>query len=90
MEVEERPISNPTVSRTHRITFGMNVLWLDCVDNYSRTDTWLELHVDNVEKAIGHLATKGVATQNELEEIPENMHWITDPAGNVYLVTDKE
>ncbi|MGY6741616.1 MAG: VOC family protein [Cecembia sp.] len=26
MEVEERPISHPTVSRTHRVKFGNNVL----------------------------------------------------------------
>lgn len=89
LEVEERPISNPTVSKTHKVKFGANTLWLDCVDNYSRTDTWLQLHVDNVVKAVEHLQAHGHPTCDELEEVPENMHWITDPAGNVFLITDK-
>lgn len=90
MEVEERPISHPTVSRTHRVKFGSNVLWLDCVDNYSRPETWLELNVGDVPKATAYLQNQGISTWDELEEIPENMHWITDPAGNVFLLSSKE
>lgn len=89
MEVEERPISHPTISRTHRMKFGTNVLWLDCVDNYSRSETWLELNVEDVTKATAYLQSKGTSTCDELEEIPENMHWISDPAGNVFLLKSK-
>lgn|SRR5690606_5238454 len=50
LEVEERPIENPTVSRTHRVKFGMNTVWLDCVDNYTHAETWLELRTPDVER----------------------------------------
>lgn len=33
LEVEEKPMDHPTVSRTHRVQFGHNVVWLDCVDS---------------------------------------------------------
>ena len=32
LAVEEKAITNPTVSRTHEVKFGANILWLDCVD----------------------------------------------------------
>ncbi|EON74844.1 hypothetical protein ADIS_4676 [Lunatimonas lonarensis] len=89
MEIEERPISHPTISRTHRMKFGTNVLWLDCVDNYSRSETWLELTVEDVPKATVFLQNQGISPCDELEEIPENMHWISDPAGNVFLLKSK-
>jgi predicted enzyme related to lactoylglutathione lyase len=55
LEVEEKPITNPTVSRTHRVKFGGNIVWLDCVDNYTHSETWLELNTDNVENATRYL-----------------------------------
>ncbi|MBW3470257.1 VOC family protein [Arthrospiribacter ruber] len=90
MEVEEKAISHLTVSRTHKVKFGSKVLWLDCVDNYSRPETWLELNVGDVPKAAAYLQRKGIRTCDELEQIPENMHWITDPAGNIFLLTSNE
>jgi predicted enzyme related to lactoylglutathione lyase len=90
LEVEEKPITNPTVSRTHQVKFGNNVMWLDCVDNYTHSETWLELNVDDVEKATDYLSSKGIGTCDELEELPENMHWITDPAGNVFIVKKRD
>jgi hypothetical protein len=92
LEVEEKAIANPTVSRTHRVKFGNNILWLDCVDNYAHSDMWLELNVENVENvenATNYLQTKGIETCDEIEQIPENMHWITDPAGTVFIVKTK-
>jgi hypothetical protein len=86
LEVEEKAISNPTVSRTHRVKFGNNIMWLDCVDNYTHSETWLELNVDNVEQATNYLRIKGTDTCDEIEQLPENMHWITDPAGTVFIV----
>lgn len=84
LEVREVPITNPTVSRTHEVKFGANILWLDCVDNYTHSETWLQLTVPDVEAATAYLQSKGVETCDELEEIPENMHWIQDPAGTVF------
>ena len=31
LEVEEKHIDNPTISRTHEVKFGNNIIWLDCV-----------------------------------------------------------
>lgn len=90
LEVEEKPITNPTVSRTHQVKFGNNVMWLDCVDNYTHSETWLELNVDNVEQATEYLKENGIDTCDEIEQLPENMHWITDPAGTVFIVKAKE
>ncbi|MBN7811197.1 hypothetical protein J0A68_09530 [Algoriphagus sp. H41] len=84
LEVREVPITNPTVSRTHEVKFGANILWLDCVDNYTHSETWLQLTVPDMEAATAYLQSKGVETCDELEEIPENMHWIQDPAGTVF------
>lgn len=89
LDVEERPISNPTVSRTHKVKFGPNTMWLDCVDNYAHSETWLELNVNDIEKATDYLHANGVATCDELEEIPENMHWITDPSGTVFIMKER-
>lgn len=88
-DVEEKPITNPTVSRTHQVKFGNNIMWLDCVDNYTHSETWLELNVENVEQATSYLKKNGVETCDEIEELPENMHWITDPAGTVFIVKTK-
>ncbi len=60
LEVEEKPIANATISRTHHVKFGSNVIWLDCVDNYTHSETWLQLTVPNVEEATNYLQTNGV------------------------------
>ncbi|WP_216657877.1 hypothetical protein [Sphingobacterium shayense] len=89
LEVEEKPIKNPTVSRTHEVKFGSNIIWLDCVDNYTHSETWLQLTVPDVEGATNYLRLNGVETCDEIEELPENMHWITDPAGTVFNLQTK-
>lgn len=90
LEVEEKPISNPTVSRTHQVTFGHNVMWLDCADNYTHSETWLELNVENVAQATDYFKSKGIDTCDELEQLPENMHWIADPAGAIFILRSRE
>ncbi len=89
LEVEEKPIDNPTVSRTCEVKFGNNIIWLDCVDNYTHSETWLQLTVPNIEEAASYLQTNGVETCDELEELPPNMHWIQDPAGTVFNVQER-
>ena len=86
LEVQEKPIDNPTVSRTHQVKFGHNILWLDCVDNYTHSETWLELNVPDVDQATSYLKRNDIDTCDELEQLPEDMHWITDPAGTVFIV----
>jgi predicted enzyme related to lactoylglutathione lyase len=90
LEVEEKPIDNPTVSRTHQVKFGNNIMWLDCVDNYTHSETWLELNVPEVDIATKYLNSRGVETCDELEQLPANMHWITDPAGTVFIVKKRD
>lgn len=89
-DVQEKPIDNPTISRTHQMKFGHNVLWLDCVDNYSHSEVWLQLTTPDVNTATHYLASRGVETCDELEELPENMHWILDPAGTVFNLQQTE
>ena len=86
LEVKEVEITNPTVSRTHSVQFGANVLWLDCVDNYTHSETWLQLRVPDVAQATAYLKSKGIETCDELEELPADMHWIMDPAGTVFNI----
>ena len=90
LEVEEKPIDNPTISRTHEVKFGNNVIWLDCVDNYTHSETWLQLTVPNVAEATSYLLLNGVETCDEIEELPKNMHWIQDPAGTVFNLQTTE
>lgn len=86
LSVTEKPIKNPTVSRTHQVKFGPNTLWLDCVDNYTHAETWLELKTNDIEQATAHLRSNGTEPCDELEEIPDHMHWIQDPAGTVFIL----
>ena len=86
LKVKEKPITNPTVSRTHEVKFGPNIVWLDCVDNYTHSEVWLELKTPDVESATSYLASKDIHPCDEIEEIPKDMHWIMDPAGTVFIL----
>ncbi|MBE8715536.1 VOC family protein [Sphingobacterium hungaricum] len=90
LEVAEKPISNPTVSRTHEVKFGNNIIWLDCVDNFTHSETWLQLTVPNIDEATDYLRSNAVETCDELEELPQNMHWIQDPAGTVFNLQERK
>jgi len=90
LPVQEVPVNNPTVSKTHKVVFGQNVIWLDCVDNYTHSETWLQLTVPDVGIATQYLESNGVQTCDELEELPENMHWIQDPAGTVFNLQGRD
>lgn len=90
LEVTEKPIQHPTISRTHEVKFGYNIIWLDCVDNYTHAETWLQLTVAHVEEATNYLQMRGVETCDELEELPANMHWIQDPAGTVFNLQERK
>jgi predicted enzyme related to lactoylglutathione lyase len=87
LDVTEKPIKHPTISRTHQVKFGNNIVWLDCVDNYTHSETWLELNTPDVDRSTAYLKSQGVDTCDELEEIPENTHWIMDPAGTVFILS---
>ncbi|MFI0351977.1 VOC family protein [Actinomadura sp. 9N407] len=90
--VEEEDVSYaPTVSRTHSVQFGPNTLWLDCVDNYSRPDLWLQLHTDDLDAAAATLAGVGIRPCDEVEplhHLESRTHWIKNPAGVVHLLAE--
>jgi len=86
LRVEENPIGHPTISKSYKVEFGPNILWLDCVDNYTHSETWLELRTDDVENAAEYLKSHGIEPCDEIEQIPEGMHWIMDPAGTVFIL----
>jgi predicted enzyme related to lactoylglutathione lyase len=86
LEVSEKPIDHPTISKTHLVKFGPNNVWLDQVDNYTHAETWMELKTTDVEQATDYLLSRGIRTCDEIEQIPASMHWITDPAGNVFIL----
>jgi hypothetical protein len=86
LDVTEKQIDHPTISRTHRVMFGPNNVWLDCVDNYTHAETWMELITRDVPVATDYLRSKGISTCDEIEKIPEGMHWIQDPAGTVFIL----
>ncbi|MFI0482929.1 hypothetical protein [Actinomadura sp. 9N215] len=64
---------------------------LDCVDNYSQPDLWLQLHTDDLDAATAKLAGAGIHPCDEIEP-PENLesriHWIRNPAGVVHLLAE--
>ena len=88
LTVTEVSIEHPTISRSHKAEFGPNILWLDCIDNYTHSEIWLEMRTDHVADAAEYLKKKGVETRDELEQIPEGKHWIMDPAGTVFILDE--
>ena len=82
---EQASTGAPTVSRTHKVSFGPNTLWLDCVDNYSEPDLWLELHTDDLDAAVGVMAAAGIRPCDEVEPLNEQgqrSHWISESRGD--------
>lgn len=78
--------NHPTVQSSHKVEFGKNFLWLDCVPHATHSETWLEIRTDSMDEAVLHLQKNGTQTCDELEKIPEGMHWIQDPAGTVFIL----
>lgn len=90
LEVEEKLMeAHPTISKTARVQFGQNVLWLDCLEQIERQEVYFQLDTNDLDMALQYLATNGIGTHDHLEQVPEGMHWIKDPAGNVLLLRQK-
>ncbi|TDC81747.1 hypothetical protein E1193_13955 [Micromonospora sp. KC606] len=91
-DVKEGDVSYaPTVWKTHSVQFGPSTLWLDCVDNYSQSDLWLQLHTDDLDAAASKLADIGIHPCDEvepLENLDSRTHWIKNPAGVVHLLAE--
>ncbi|PRD48672.1 VOC family protein [Sphingobacterium haloxyli] len=85
-DVQELPITHPTVLATHRLAFGQNILQLDCVKGLTDSRIWLEVCTEDVESATNYLRVNDVTIRDEEEDIDPSMHWIEDPAGNIFLL----
>lgn len=68
--------------------FGPNTLWIDCMENYSQTDVWLEIVTDNLKSA---LESGGFPLRNEVEPLPSGLNavWISNPAGVIHLLREE-
>jgi catechol 2,3-dioxygenase-like lactoylglutathione lyase family enzyme len=68
--------------------FGGLRLWVDDVPSFSRSDVWLQVRATDLPAAMEHLRHAGVPVRDELEPLGDFPgHWISDPAGNVLLVS---
>jgi catechol 2,3-dioxygenase-like lactoylglutathione lyase family enzyme len=94
MDVEEvDDTGSPVVAASHRVTFGAVTLWLDRVDGVARSDVWLELRTDDLDRATHHLAAAEIHPCDEVEPLDgdagRTSHWIRNPAGVVHLVAER-
>jgi hypothetical protein len=68
--------------------FGGMRLWVDDVPSYSRSEVWLQVRTADLAAAMEHLRHADVPVRDELEPLGDFPgHWISDPAGNVLLVS---
>ena len=76
------------VSSGAKVAFGGVTLWLDRVPHQSQTDLWLEVRAPDVAAARRHLESAGVATCDEVEQLPDDFDgfWIAAPSGTIHLV----
>ncbi|MDA3615970.1 SRPBCC family protein [Polluticaenibacter yanchengensis] len=88
LDVTEISIEHPTVLKTHKVLFGHSVLWLDCIKGIEESALWLEIVTNNIDNATSYLLSNNINTHDYLEAIPENMHWIKDPAGTVMILKE--
>ncbi|WP_230504288.1 hypothetical protein [Sutcliffiella rhizosphaerae] len=79
------------VSESHAFQFGGVTLWLDCMDNYSQQDVWLEIETDNVKTAAEYLKENNIDRRDEVE-VHENSkgYWISDPSGTILRVNPRK
>lgn len=88
-DVEEVPITHSAVLATHRLEFGQNILWLDCVEGITDSKISLEICAEDIESATNYLRVNDVTICDGVEEIDPSMHWIEDPAGNIFLLRER-
>jgi predicted enzyme related to lactoylglutathione lyase len=90
LDVKEVKMDHPTVLRTHQVTFGPMVLWLDCVPSSTHSEAWLEINCKDVPASAKYFRSHETVFCDEIESLPDGMHWIMDPAGTVFILRNKE
>jgi len=68
--------------------FDHITIWFDCMDDYTKSDVWLELETDDIENSKQLLRENNTPFRPELEKLPDNLNasLISDPAGVVLLL----
>lgn len=79
------------ISESHAFQFGDATLWLDCMDNYSQQDVWLEIQTDHMKAAADYLKENHINRRDEVE-VHENSdgYWISDPSGTILRVNSSK
>lgn len=81
MDVHEQTAEHSGVVRSHRVTFGTTVLSLDCVAGQAKVEICLEIRWSGQDDAVQFLEANGIEITAAPGELPDNPHWIRDPAG---------
>lgn len=73
---------------SHAFRLGLSTLWLDCMDNYSQQDVWLEFKTADVNRAAHYFQENDIPRRDEVE-VHENSpgFWISDPCGTILRVS---
>lgn len=75
------------MQESHAFQLGQSTLWLDCMDNYSQSDVWLQIETGDLGEAANYLQEHHVSRRDEIE-VHENSpgYWISDPCGTILRV----
>lgn len=90
LETEEKILDHPTITKTTKVKFGENTLWLDYMESITAPMIWLEINSNEIEIAAQYFQINDIPIQDDLEKIPKGTHWIKDPAGNVFILRKKD
>ncbi|WP_096190489.1 VOC family protein [Evansella halocellulosilytica] len=79
------------ISESHAFQFGDTTLWLDCMENYSQQDVWLEIQTNQVQAVADYLRENDIHRRDEVE-VHENSdgYWISDPCGTILRVNQRK
>lgn len=83
-----QPYGKPEESTSYFCKFDHITIWFDCMENYTKSDVWLELETDDLEFSKQQLHNVNTPLRPELEKLPKDLNasWISDPAGIVMLL----
>lgn len=72
---------------SHSFQLGQSTLWLDCMDNYSQQDVWLEIQTGDPAAAAAYLQEHQISRRDEVEPYENSSgYWISDPCGTILRV----
>lgn len=79
------------ISNSHAFQFGQTTLWLDCMENYSQHDVWLDVQTGDMNVATAYFQEIQVPRRDEVERHENsNGYWISDPTGTILRINPKK